>query len=119
IQLVSTDAAGNQQDSTDINSGFVIWSPDGDHVLFNSRATNLTPNQIDDGGDLDVFIKTLSTGAIQLVSSSAAGEDKGFSGTGGDVYVYDISADGTLVLLQGYETGLDGNFDSHAQIFAK
>ncbi len=68
IQRITTDATGAQVDG---DSAFPIWSPDGTKMAFFSRASNLVPNDTNDSHDL--FVKTLSTGAVQRVSTDTTG----------------------------------------------
>jgi Ca2+-binding RTX toxin-like protein len=68
IQRVSTDAAGVQGNSHSDNARF---SADGRSVVFSSAASNLVSG--DSNGAYDVFVKDLQSGAIQRVSTDAAG----------------------------------------------
>jgi hypothetical protein len=66
--LVSTDAAGAQGNSSSWNAQI---STDGRYVVFESDAGNLVAG--DSNGATDVFVKDLQSGAIQRVSTDAAG----------------------------------------------
>jgi hypothetical protein len=75
IQRVSTDAAGVQGNSSSLNAQF---SADGRYVVFESYASNLVAG--DSNGDWDIFVKDLQSGAIQRVSTDAAGaQGNGYS----------------------------------------
>ena len=67
ISLVSTDSSANQANKASYQSAI---NSDGTMVAFASDASNLISS--DSNGCSDVFVKTISSGAIQLVSSSPA-----------------------------------------------
>jgi len=58
-------------------------SPDGGHVVFDSRASNLSI--ADSSSDSDVYLHDVSTGATRLVSLTAAGEGAEYDSYHGDV----------------------------------
>jgi len=68
IKRISTSAAGVQGNT---RSGKPAWSPDNTAVAFDSQATNLVAG--DTNIDYDIFVKTLATGAISLVSKDYQG----------------------------------------------
>lgn len=68
VQRVSTDNSSAQSNGS---SEGAAWSPDGTRVAFYSEASNLVPN--DTNAVSDLFVKTLSTGAIERISTTAAG----------------------------------------------
>lgn len=70
LTRVSTSSDGSQGDEA---SGFfdLALSASGRFVTFESGATNLVPDDLN--GKRDVFLKDTQTGAISLVSVSAAG----------------------------------------------
>lgn len=68
IQMVSLGATGTQAHSSSMAPA---WSPDGTKIAFNSGANNLVPGDTND--TQDVFAKTLASGAIQRISTDAAG----------------------------------------------
>jgi Ca2+-binding RTX toxin-like protein len=110
IQRVSTDAAGGQGNSSSLNARF---SADGRYVLFESYASNLVAG--DSNGQLDIFVKDLQSGAIQRVSSDAAGVQGN-----GQSQSAQFSADGRSVLFESYASNLvAGDSNSYGDIFVK
>ncbi|HEV7535086.1 MAG TPA: calcium-binding protein, partial [Acidimicrobiia bacterium] len=91
--LISTNAAGAQSDkATDSPS----ISADGRWVSFDTKATNFNP--ADAGGDIDVYVKDLQTGAIDQASVQSGGAQA--TGTNGSTSVgadSTISSDGRFV----------------------
>ncbi|MCL5882404.1 MAG: hypothetical protein M1539_00225 [Actinobacteria bacterium] len=90
LTRVSTDASGAQGDAASGYTSLAI-SANGRFVAFESGASNLVPD--DSNGKRDVFIKDTQSGAIALVSASAAGVE-------GDEDSYEsisVSADGRFV----------------------
>lgn len=96
---VSTDAAGNQANG---QSG-VTYGPwiamGGNHVIFESDASNLVTG--DTNGARDIFVKNLTTGAITRVSTDGAGNQ-----ANGGSYFPTISADGRYVAFRSIATNL-------------
>ena len=93
VTLASASAAGA---IGDVGSLIGMFSPDGTKVVFASGAHNLVPG--DNGSDWwDIYVKDLTTGAVQLVSANAAGVQGG--GTPFDANSFDpvFSPDGTKV----------------------
>jgi Ca2+-binding RTX toxin-like protein len=110
IQCVSSNAAGAQGNDESSNARF---SADGRTVVFQSDASNLVAG--DSNGESDIFVKDLQSGAIQRVSSDAAG----VQGKGGS-YNAQFSADGRTVVFTSDASNLvagDSNGESH--IFVK
>jgi Tol biopolymer transport system component len=92
------DAFGAAEDPSAPGSGAYV-SADGDRVLFESSATNLVAGTR--AGDYNVFLKTLSTGTVTLVSSAADGTPAvGISDDGV------LSPDGARVLFWSEATNL-------------
>lgn len=93
LQLVSSKADGS---GVQLSSGDASISDDGRWVVFTSASDALVPG--DANGTADIFVKDLYTGAIALVSKSAAGvAANGPSGharisSGGDWIVFESSA---------------------------
>lgn len=69
----STVRASIAQDGTQANGSSSVpdLDADGSHVAFHSAASNLTSG--DTNGRLDVFVKNLADGSVELVSRSAGG----------------------------------------------
>jgi Ca2+-binding RTX toxin-like protein len=110
IQRVSTDAAGVQGNSSSLNAQF---SAEGRTVVFQSYASNLVAG--DSNNDWDIFVKDLQSGAIQRVSTDAAGaESNGYSDQPR------FSADGRHVVFQSYASNLvAGDSNGTGDIFVK
>jgi Tol biopolymer transport system component len=94
IQRVSTDAAGAQGNGHSTNARF---SADGRYVVFKAIPSNLVAG--DSNSASDVFVKDLQSGAIQRVSSDAAGAQ----GNGGSSNAQ-FSADGRYVVFESAPT---------------
>ena len=69
ITRVSTNALGEQLDRESVEMSF---DPSGNKVLMTSSATNMHPSDVNGFGD--VFAKNLTTGAVELLSLTATGE---------------------------------------------
>ena len=96
------------------NSSEASISGDGRYVAFTSTATNLAGNDAN-GFVSDVFVKDLTTGAVQLISASAAG-----AGGNGQSFRPDISADGRYVVFYSLASNLvAGDTNGGADIFRK
>ncbi len=110
IQRVSTDAAGAQGNS---DSGYAQFSADGRTVVFQSLASNLVAG--DSNGASDIFVKDLQSGAIQRVSTDAAGvQGNGFS------YNARFSADGRSVVFTSEASNLvAGDSNNNHDVFVK
>lgn len=54
-------------------SGSASFSSDGSKIVFASQRTNLVSNDAN-GGTADIFVYTVATGQLQLVSTSATGQ---------------------------------------------
>jgi Tol biopolymer transport system component len=98
---VTPGAAGNGGGGAAmIDEGAI--SADGEWVPFWSEATDLVLGVADGVSTADVFLFQVSTGAITLVSRSAAGTATG----NGESYASAISADGEWVLFESDATNL-------------
>lgn len=98
---VTPGAAGNDGASAAMIDDGAI-SADGEWVPFWSDATDLVLGVADGVSTADVFLFQVSTGAITLVSRSAAGMATG----NGESYASAISADGEWVLFESSATNL-------------
>jgi Tol biopolymer transport system component len=70
LQIVSTRANG---EVALFEHRAPSWSPDSSRLAWMSQAVDLVPVPNDTNARPDVFVKDLSTGFVQLVSSTAAG----------------------------------------------
>lgn len=110
VTRISVGATGDEGNGDSSGGGF---SPDGTKVLFSSRATNFVP--YDGNGSLDLFIKDLTTGAIERVSVNAQGDQ-----WTGDSYWGPFSPDGTKVVFTTNTVSLAVHDDNGAQdVFVK
>jgi Tol biopolymer transport system component len=89
-QRVSVAASGAQGNS---DSSFPSISADGRYVAFQSRSSNLVPDDMN--GFMDVFIRDRTSGTTELVSSATDGTQ----GNGDTIYP-SISADGRYVAFE-------------------
>jgi Tol biopolymer transport system component len=112
ITLVSTSATG-VQGNAGVGNALPSFSPDGTRIAFSSTATNLVAG--DGNGFGDIFIKTLATGAIALVSTNAAGElGNGFSARP------DFASDGNRLLFDSTSSNLvAGDTTNNQDVFLK
>lgn len=114
VQRVSTDAAGAQGNDS---SGYSAISADGRYVTFTSWASNLAGTDNNGSGNSDVYVKDMKTGAIQRVSTDAAG----VQGDSGSAYS-SISADGRYVVFTSWAsnlTGFDSNGAGNSDVYIK
>jgi hypothetical protein len=110
IQRVSTDAAGAQGNGNSYNARF---SADGRSVVFESSASNLVAG--DSNGTGDIFVKDLQSGAIQRVSTDAAGVQGNSSS-----FNAQFSADGRTVVFESYASNLvAGDSNGTYDVFVK
>ena len=110
VTLVSAAADGTPGNA---GSFWPVFSPDGTKVVFHSDATNLVAG--DDNGARDIFVKDLTTGAIDLVSRSADG-----TLADGPSFFPWFSADGTEVTFDSVARNLvHGDWNDHSDAFVK
>jgi hypothetical protein len=89
-----------------------VLSADHDHVAF--RSDRLTPGVDSNAGACDIFVKTLSTGVVERVTSTVepVGRPAGFS-SDGRLVLFNVGVEGRLVdrttgeVLWSGETGYD------------
>ncbi|MCC5954062.1 MAG: S-layer homology domain-containing protein [Acidimicrobiia bacterium] len=86
-QRVSVSSNGDQANSGSLNPSI---SADGRYVAYASFATNLVPG--DTNGVADIFVRDLTTGATERVSTSAFGAQ-----TNGASFAPSISANGNVI----------------------
>ncbi len=112
LTLVSRSASSASTTANNASFANAI-SPDGEWVLFESRATNLVSGVVDTNEARDVFLFRRSTGAVTLVSHSAGSET---TTANGESAATAISADGESVLLSSRATNLaEGVSDNNQQ----
>ena len=109
LKLVSAAADGTKGNSLSFLGSI---SPDGRLVAFDSISTNLHPADPDSFDD--VFLKDLTTGALTLISSTAAGQ-KGNNASGGG----SLSADAGRIAFLTSATNLHPSITGRTQIVVK
>ena len=114
VTLVSSNAAGIQANVGGPNdSADPVFSTDGTKVYFDSDSTNLVAG--DANGQSDVFVKTLATGAIAIVSTNVGGTQGNNS-----AFQPAVSADGNELAFKSDSTNLVSGDSNNAQdIFVK
>lgn len=117
VERVST--AGNGDQSSDPAYDRPSWSPDSTKVAFSSYANNLVPGDSNAGSDL--FVKTLSSGDIQRVSTSANGQQANNADPlGPDSYHGRWSPDGALIAFNSDADNLvPGDTNGQSDVFVK
>ena len=111
ITQVSTDGSGNQGNG---NSYRPSISADGRYVAFYSYATDLVP--YDTNGSTDIFVKDLTTGAIERVSTNELGNQ----GNSRSSDYTSISADGRYVAFNSDASNLvPGDTNGTTDVFVK
>jgi uncharacterized repeat protein (TIGR01451 family) len=86
-----------------------VFSPDGTELAFRSEARNLGPT--DTNGEHDVYLADLTTAAITLVSTNAAGTDSG----NGSSSSLAFSPDGSQIAFASHAPDL-GPVDTNATV---
>jgi Tol biopolymer transport system component len=112
VSRLSTDSSGNQ--AVGGQSYRVTFSPDGQSVAFESRATNLVPG--DTNVDEDIFLRNLQTGAVTRVSTDSAGAQA----IGGQSFEATFSPDGRSIAFRSSATNLvAGDTNGVSDVFVK
>ena len=93
---VSVDSWGNEGNAA---SYACYISGSGRFVAFESSASNLVP--VDDNGTMDVFVRDLDNGRVELLSVSTRGVQANSASTSAS-----ISANGRVAVFQSYATNL-------------
>jgi Tol biopolymer transport system component len=97
----------------DADSFAPVVSPDGRKVAFRSLATNLTGQPT--SGASQIYVRTLATGAVEVVSVDAAGDPGN-----GDSLQQVFSPDSRKLAFTSYATGLvPGDTNASADVFVK
>jgi Tol biopolymer transport system component len=96
LTLVSKTAAGTVGNG---NSETPVVSANGRYVAFESQADNLVPG--DTNNAMDVFVKDMTTGTVQRVSTTSSGQQFAGGGSTGDGVDMGMSADGRYVSFVG------------------
>ncbi len=110
VQLISSDAAGTVGNG---GSGNASISADGNRVVFESSASNLVAD--DSNGNSDVFVKDLRTGAVERLSTDAAG-NQGNGGSGSA----SLSQDGRYLVFASEASNLVANdSNGRSDVFVK
>jgi Tol biopolymer transport system component len=105
---VTASGAGGNWDSLD-----ATISADGRYVAFESRATNLVPN--DSNSQWDVFVYDMQTGSMRRASVDPAGND-----ANNGSYEPSLSADGRYVAFYSYASNLvSGDTNNSPDIFVR
>ena len=113
--LASSSVGGVPSNGFSMQGGF---SPDGTHLLFWSRSTNLAPGATSSSSEL--YLKDLTTGAVSLVSADANGVEGNSDSTNpnNSSQILMFSPDGTKVVFESAATNLLTGVSGH-QIFIK
>jgi flagellin-like hook-associated protein FlgL len=112
VSRLSTDSSGNQ--AVGGQSYRVTFSPDGQSVAFESRATNLVPG--DTNVDEDIFLRNLQTGAVTRVSTDSAGAQA----IGGQSFEATFSPDGRSIAFRSSASNLvAGDTNGVSDVFVK
>jgi Tol biopolymer transport system component len=110
ITRINIDALGNQSNGY---SGSPGWSADGRYIIFESDASNLVSG--DTNGVRDIFIKDLTIGAVQRVSTSSSGVQANKEAVNGS-----LSSNGQYAVFVSSASNLtSGDSNGTADIFIK
>ncbi len=109
ITLASTSDAGQKGNGPSLD---VSISSDGTRVAFTSSATNFDPADADP--DADIYVKDLTTGDIQLASTSSGGLRKSTRSQSPA-----LSGDGSAVAFVSYSPLASGDRNGVSDIYLK
>jgi Tol biopolymer transport system component len=113
ISLISTNAAGEQGDEANGFTSLAI-SADGRYVAFDSRSTNMVPD--DTNQKADIFLKDTQTGQITPISADPSGQ----LGLEDSYSSVSLSADGRLVAFSSDAPNLvAGDTNNKRDVFLK
>lgn len=110
VQRISTNESGEQTRGGD--SYNPVWSPDSRRIAFDSSATNLAVNATT--GSRKVYVKDITTGAIQTVSTRIDGQV-----ANGGAYQPSWSPDGTRIAFLSSATNLVVDSSPGIHLFVK
>src|SRR6266404_338118 len=116
IAPVSGNTSGDPGNAASLSpnnsSQVLMFSPDGTRVAFESGASNLSLGATN--GNMHIFVKDLTTGAVTLVSADANGIQGNNSSQN-----FSLSPDGTKVVFGSSATNLLANPTLTTHIFVK
>src|SRR5438874_1428572 len=115
--LASSSASGVPSNGFSMQGGF---SPDGTHLLFWSRSTNISPAAT--SGFSELYLKDLTTGQVSVVSADANGVEGNNDSTNpnNSSQILMFSPDGTQVAFVSTSSNLAaGATNTHSQIYVK
>ena len=115
--LASSSASGVPSNGFSMEGGF---SPDGTHLLFWSRSTNISPAAT--SGFSELYLKDLTTGQVSVVSADANGVEGNNDSTNpnNSSQILMFSPDGTKVVFESAATNLvSPGANGHQHIFIK
>lgn len=115
--LASSSASGTPSNGFSMQGSF---SPDGTHLLFWSRSTNIAPGAT--LGFSELYLKDLTTGAVSVVSADPNGVEGNSDSTNpnNSSQILMFSPDGTKVVFESAATNLvSAGANGHQQIFIK
>jgi VCBS repeat-containing protein len=115
--LASSSASGVPSNGFSMQGGF---SPDGTHLLFWSRSTNISPAAT--SGFSELYLKDLTTGQVSVVSTDANGVEGNNDSVNpnNSSQILMFSPDGTKVVFESAATNLiAAGANGHQHIFIK